>query len=272
MELIQQQIVQVKKNERTNALKQVKRICKEYDFSAAMLEAGKGVKWIVRVFALRMASFLPLNLFKNVLGLIVLAKYFPEIKKSPYFHRREDLWSFVMNEENSEKVLFLEFGVHKGYSIKKMASYNQHPESKFVGFDSFEGLPEDWRNFVKVYKKNHFDTDGKIPESSDKRIQFVKGWFDRTLPEFLNDFNTNNCNKIIIHLDADLYSSTLYCLMLLSQYFPKMDIIFDELPGEEARALEDFLAINGGTVLFQGYASRTSHFPMQVALEYRERA
>ena len=120
MELIQQQIVQVKKNERTNALKQVKRICKEYDFSAAMLEAGKGVKWIVRVFALRMASFLPLNLFKNVLGLIVLAKYFPEIKKSPYFHRREDLWSFVMNEENSEKVLFLEFGVHKGYSIKKI--------------------------------------------------------------------------------------------------------------------------------------------------------
>jgi hypothetical protein len=230
------------------------------------------MKWILRVFALRIANFLPLNLFKNVLGLIVLAKYFPDIKNSRYFNRREDLWSFVINKETSDKVLFLEFGVHEGYSIKKMASYNMHPESKFIGFDSFEGLPEDWWNFIKVYKKNHFDTGGKIPETSDERIQFLKGWFDRTLPEFLKDFNAKTFNKIIIHLDADLYSSTLYCLILLSQYFPQMHIIFDELPGEEARALEDFLAINGGTVSFQGYASRTSHFAIQVALEYERKA
>ena len=70
----------------------------------------------------------------------------------------------------------------------------------------------------------------------------------------------------------DLYSSTLYCLILLSQHFPKMHIIFDELVGEEVRALDDFLGINRGTVKFQGYSSRTRHFPMEVVLEYEGKA
>mgnify|MGYP001210953574 CR=1 FL=1 len=227
------------------------------------------MKWVVRIIALRIAIIIPLNLFKNILGLIVLAKYFPDISNSQHFKRREDLWLSVINKWAKNKILFLEFGVHEGYSIKTMASYNTHPDSKFIGFDSFEGLPEDWRNFIKVYKKNHFDTNGELPKTDDERIQFVKGWFDHTLPEFLKDFNTNNFSKIVIHLDADLYSSTLYCLVLLSQYFPRMYIIFDELPGEEARALEDFVAINGGAVTFQGYASYTPKFPMQVAIEYK---
>ena len=37
METIQQQMAQAKKNERTDALKEVKRLCKEYRFTARML-------------------------------------------------------------------------------------------------------------------------------------------------------------------------------------------------------------------------------------------
>jgi hypothetical protein len=37
MEAIQQQTVEAKKNERTNALKEVKRLCKEFGFAAGML-------------------------------------------------------------------------------------------------------------------------------------------------------------------------------------------------------------------------------------------
>ena len=37
METIQQQMVESKKSERTNALKEVKRFCKEFDFIAGML-------------------------------------------------------------------------------------------------------------------------------------------------------------------------------------------------------------------------------------------
>ena len=37
MEAILQQIVEAKKNERMNALKEVKRLCKEFGFAAGML-------------------------------------------------------------------------------------------------------------------------------------------------------------------------------------------------------------------------------------------
>ena len=38
METIQQQMAEAKKNERTNSLKEVKRLCKEFGFTAGMLK------------------------------------------------------------------------------------------------------------------------------------------------------------------------------------------------------------------------------------------
>ena len=40
MEAIQQQMVEAKKNERTDALKKVKRICKDFGFTACMLKGS----------------------------------------------------------------------------------------------------------------------------------------------------------------------------------------------------------------------------------------
>ena len=40
MEVIQQQMVEAKKNERTNALKEVKRICKEFGSTVGMLKGS----------------------------------------------------------------------------------------------------------------------------------------------------------------------------------------------------------------------------------------
>ena len=39
-EAIQQQMVEAKKNERANALKEVKRLCKEFGFTAGMLKGS----------------------------------------------------------------------------------------------------------------------------------------------------------------------------------------------------------------------------------------
>ena len=48
METIQQQMAEAKKSERTNALKEVKRLCKEFGFTAGMLKGalakGRGEK------------------------------------------------------------------------------------------------------------------------------------------------------------------------------------------------------------------------------------
>lgn len=40
METIQQQMVEAKKNERTDALKKVKELCKEFRFTAGMLKGA----------------------------------------------------------------------------------------------------------------------------------------------------------------------------------------------------------------------------------------
>jgi len=40
METIQQQMVEAKKNERANAPKEVKRLCKEFGFTARMLKGS----------------------------------------------------------------------------------------------------------------------------------------------------------------------------------------------------------------------------------------
>ena len=145
------------------------------------------MKWYLRIFALYICNFLPLDIFKNVLGLLVVSKHMQSIRKTPFFIRREDLWLSVMSKHKNSKILFLEFGVHKGYSIQEFAKFNSHPDSRFVGFDSFEGLPMSWRNFIKIYPKNHFDVLGVIPKVEDNRITFKKGWFTSKTFDFKFD-------------------------------------------------------------------------------------
>ena len=39
---------------------------------------------------------------------------------------------------------FLEFGVATGRTLRLWTDINRHEDSRFYGFDSFQGLPEDW--------------------------------------------------------------------------------------------------------------------------------
>ncbi len=89
-------------------------------------------------------------------------------------------------------------------------------------------MPEDWDLGELILSKGHFSTNGVIPKMEFEEISFVKGWFEDTLPEFLS---THKDEKIkIIHLDADLYSSTKY---VLDQVYDHLSIgtiiLFDEL-------------------------------------------
>ena len=75
--------------------------------------------------------------------------------------------------------------------------------------------------------------DGKLPKINDLRVSFVKGWFTDTIDEFLPKLNsiieTNKKAKIIINMDADLFSSTSYVLSKLEKYIQSDVIIrFDE--------------------------------------------
>ena len=150
---------------------------------------------------------------------------------------RFDVWDKFISTENltNQKIQFLEFGVYKGESIKYFAKRLLNRDNIFIGYDTFVGLPTDWQSA----KKGMFSTDGKLPETDDKRISFVKGIFQKTFNNTIIDKNI----KTIIHFDADMYSSTLFLLFKLHEILDEYYFIFDELEGEELRALKDYMKV-----------------------------
>jgi predicted O-methyltransferase YrrM len=117
----------------------------------------------------------------------------------------------------------LEFGVFSGTTINRLAEHL--PNRKLIGFDSFEGLPEDWDMGGKNVKKEAFDRQGTMPEVRDN-VELVKGFFDAVLPKY-----KKKLSKIgFLHMDADLYSSTKTIFDELNDLIvPGTIIRFDEL-------------------------------------------
>jgi hypothetical protein len=144
-----------------------------------------------------------------------------------------------MAKENLQSdICYLEFGVAAGNSFKWWAEHNGNPKSQFHGFDTFEGLPEDWG----VFKAGDMSTGSKFPDIKDERVTFHKGLFQKTLPGFIQKANWSQ--RKVIHMDADLYSSTLYVLTMLAPYLKKDDVVmFDEytVPRHEFLAFKNFV-------------------------------
>jgi hypothetical protein len=150
-------------------------------------------------------------------------------------HRRE-LFHQIAERVGSKKVLYLEFGVAKGASMRYWSSLLSNPASALHGFDTFEGLPEDWR----IRAKGAYSAGGHLPEIADPRVRFFKGLFQETLPSYLLPEYEN----LIINIDCDLYSSTSFVLNQLAKHIgPGTCIYFDEFsdPRHELRAFHEFL-------------------------------
>src|SRR5262245_4373747 len=72
---------------------------------------------------------------------------------------------------------FIEFGVYQSDSVIEWTKLNRHVESRFVGFDTFTGLPETWHKFSAVIPAGTFDAAGQKLNVPDSRVTFVKGLF-----------------------------------------------------------------------------------------------
>jgi len=147
--------------------------------------------------------------------------------------------------------LFLEFGVAKGFWINQFAKMR---DVTFHGFDSFEGLPSDW----SVYGKGHYNLGGVLPPVEDNVI-LHKGWFNESLPLFLEE----NKEKVsFIHMDCDLYDSTMTVLDLLrDRLLVGTQIVLDDFmlqPGwekEEHKAFFDFVEKESIEYKYTGYSN-----------------
>ncbi|MGV3612635.1 MAG: TylF/MycF/NovP-related O-methyltransferase [Fluviicola sp.] len=155
------------------------------------------------------------------------------------YTKRFELYEVVIKDQQLDEAIdYLEFGVSKGTSMQWWINRNKHPETVFYGFDTFTGLPEDWGPF----KKGDMSANNAIPDFNDPRCQFYQGLFQQTLGKFLAEGKLSNRKKVI-HLDADLYTSTLFVLATLYPYLNKGDILFfDEFncPTHEYLAFDEF--------------------------------
>lgn len=153
----------------------------------------------------------------------------------------EDL---VREELRDDPVTYLEFGTYEGRSMRWWLGLSKSPQSRFIGFDTFEGLPEAWEG----YQKGHFSTQTRLPDIQDPRCRFVKGLFQDSLPGFLKnpDSFAGGAGRRIVHVDADLFSSALFILIQMGPFLRPQDIlIFDEFHVwmDEFRAFQFFLKV-----------------------------
>jgi len=188
-------------------------------------------------------SSLPLNLYYLTKFSLWVAKN----KKVAYndfpskwdYNKRYNLYKWVIEHENLATIPlnYMEFGVAQGYSFKWFLQQNNHPQSRFYGFDTFTGLPEDFG----LFKKGHFNNNNEPPKIDDTRGKFFQGLFQQTVPSLLKELD--NGKKNILMMDADIYSATLYVLCRMAPYLKNGDLIFfDEfsVPTHEFKAFLDF--------------------------------
>jgi Methyltransferase domain len=149
--------------------------------------------------------------------------------------------------------LYAEFGVNNGGTITYIAK--QKPAQMIHGFDSFEGLPEDWSG--NAMAAGFFSRKGQLPKVP-RNVVLHPGWFDATAPKFAAE---HPGPLAFLHVDCDLYSSTATTFAALSdRIVPGTVIVFDEYfnypnwKAHEHRAFTEFQGISGITFKHVGYS------------------
>ena len=138
-------------------------------------------------------------------------------------NNRKEIFNFAIRNIDPKKGIIAEFGVKSGKTINELANKPALKNKLIYGFDSFEGLPENWSGTRA--KKGQLSNNGKLPKTA-KNVKLYKGWFADILPDFVAKLEEN---AILLHIDCDLYSSTITILeSFKNKIIPGTVIIFDE--------------------------------------------
>ncbi|MCC9166016.1 class I SAM-dependent methyltransferase [Pontibacter harenae] len=156
------------------------------------------------------------------------------------YPKRFKLYEYLIETQKLDAPIdYLEFGVSKGVSFRWWVDKIQHPDARFYGFDTFTGLPEAWGPFKAGAMSN-----GNVPPQLEgNRHTFYQGLFQQTLIPFLKTYQPQK--RKVIHMDADIYSATLFVLTTITPFLNKGDLIlFDEfnVPMHEFKAFSEWVA------------------------------
>jgi hypothetical protein len=110
---------------------------------------------------------------------------------------RSRMLDIVLEAIQSRAGDVFEFGVAAGESFLQFL--DRCPNRQIYGFDSFEGIPEDWW----TRPKGTFAA--PPPQFTNPNGHLIKGWYDESAPRFFRDWKGSIA---LLHIDCDLYSST----------------------------------------------------------------
>lgn len=161
--------------------------------------------------------------------------HFEMFKGCPILDNHHQLFQIAYVTSNSKGAVY-EFGVFTGGTTKIIRDLFG---PGVVGFDSFKGLPEDWKKTDKVHaKKGCFSLeDWQIPQIDG--VDFVTGFYEDTVPGYFK--STHKGPIRFAHIDCDLYSSTVTVLDAIKPHLVDGSIlVFDELAKFETSNYENF--------------------------------
>jgi len=180
---------------------------------------------------LKIASKSPVDIYLESLSMDCFKLFEKDMKKSLIFSKDDEIRKFSVShaiKNNPSDKLFLEFGVFKGDSINAFAKYLSKKKSHIFGFDSFEGLEEEW--ITNEYNPIGTFSLNKKPPKVDKNVTLVIGKVQDTLENFLKQ---KEGKKIaFVHMDMDTFVPTQYVLKKIKPLLNKGAVIlFDEFYG-----------------------------------------
>lgn len=183
--------------------------------------------------------------------IVTLASLLASVEAAEYADRhfraiplwRENILTRALERAAIADGLVLEFGVCSGTTISEIALGHAGPVH---GFDSFIGLPEDWMWHAPA---GFFSRQGEIPSGLPANVKLHVGWFQDTLPAFME---THPGPVRFAHIDCDLYSSTMTVLEHIGPRLVTGSVLaFDEYlnyPGwkdSEYKAWQEYVASHG---------------------------
>ena len=178
-------------------------------------------------------------------AILASAELIMDNQHSILFDKREELLvdtagkSLNIHEEGG---LVVEFGVFKGESLKLISSMFEPYNTICYGFDTFQGLTEEWRMGDVTMPKGSYSTDGHTPDDMPSNCRFITGDASKTIHSFLS-----NHQKPIsfAHFDMDTYTPTANVLRAISsRLIPGSIICFDQHHGYPGWEKGEFKALN----------------------------
>ena len=168
-----------------------------------------------------------------------------QMEQSMLFRKKEQNRRYCLRRAIKNDLpdgLYIELGVAGGAGCRLFGNALARVGKTLTGFDSFEGLEEDWTGIQTGRAAGAFTQGGELP-GVPGNVTLVKGWVQDTLPPYLKD--TGKAPFSFIHMDMDTYAPTRYSLEVIRPRLTEGSIIlFDELYGYPGWRHHEFKALN----------------------------